>query len=364
MVDPLKRLELGVFLPNARNGFALSSNAVAYSPSYEENLAITMLAEEIGLDYVFSMLKWRGFGGATQFWDAALESFTLTAALAAATTRVRLIATVNPLLYHPAVMAKMAATLDHVSHGRLGLNVITGATVGEYAQMGVVPPGYNDNRYAYATEWVQVVKRLWTEASVTHHGEFFELEECVSEPKPVQRPGPFLVCAASSDEGLRFTAREANYSFVSRESRAECIKESQRAKSIAAEEHRRIKTAIPMALVIRDSDADADAYYRFLVDGADVGAMANIGGAHGKEGRESSRRRGAAYAEIQRPIHMGLQIVGGPERIAEEILALAVDGDADNVLLTFPDYLDGLTRFAATVLPFLRKTLDVGRIPS
>jgi pyrimidine oxygenase len=363
MVERPKRLELGVFLPNARNGFALSSNAVAYAPSYEENLAITAFAEEIGLDYVFSMLKWKGFGGATHFWDAALESFTLTTALAAVTTRVRLIATVNPLLVHPAVMAKMASTLDHVSRGRLGLNVITGATVGEYAQMGVVPPGYNDNRYAYAAEWVQVVKRLWTQSSVTHHGEFFDLENCVSEPKPVQRPGPFLVCAASSDEGLRFTAREADYSFVSRESRIECVKESMRAKSIAADEHRTIKTAIPMALVIRDNDADADAYYRFLVDGADVGAMANIGGAHGGENRESSRRRGAAYKAPQRPIHMGLQIIGGPERIAEEILALAVDGDADSVLLTFPDYLEGLQRFNTSVMPLLRATLDVGRIP-
>jgi len=51
--------------------------------------------------------------------------------------------------------------------------------VGEYAQMGVVPRGYNDHRYDYAEEWVQVLKRLWTESSVTHHGEYFDLDECV-----------------------------------------------------------------------------------------------------------------------------------------------------------------------------------------
>ena len=306
MDDPLKSLEIGVFLPNAKNGFALSSNAVAYTPSYDENLAITLLAEEVGIDYVFSMLKWRGFGGVTQFWDAALDSFTLTTALAAVTKRVRLIATVNPLLSHPAVMAKMSATLDSISHGRLGLNIITGATVGEYAQMGVVPRDYNDHRYDYAREWVQVLKRLWTESSVTHHGVYFDLDDCVSEPAPVQNPGPFLVCAASSDEGLHFTAREANYCFVSRETRVECIRESLRAKEIATEENRSIKTAVPMAVVVRDTDADADAYYRFLVEGADIEAMANIGGAHRKEARESSQRRGAAYAADQRPIHMDM----------------------------------------------------------
>src|SRR5437868_14051688 len=127
------------------------------------------------------------------------------AALAAATKRVDLIATVNPLLFHPTMMAKMAATIDEVSGGRLGLNIITGATMGEYTQMGIVPEGYDRNRYAYATEWVHVLKRLWTEPSVTHHGEFFHLDDCVSDPKPLQKPNPVLVCAASSAEGLRFT---------------------------------------------------------------------------------------------------------------------------------------------------------------
>jgi pyrimidine oxygenase len=257
-------------------------------------------------------------------------------------------------------MAKMSATLDSISHGRLGLNIITGATVGEYAQMGVVPRDYNDHRYDYAREWVQVLKRLWTESSVTHHGVYFDLDDCVSEPAPVQNPGPFLVCAASSDEGLHFTAREANYCFVSRETRVECIRESLRAKEIATEENRSIKTAVPMAVVVRDTDADADAYYRFLVEGADIEAMANIGGAHRKEARESSQRRGAAYAADQRPIHMGLQVIGGPEKVAEEIFALAIEGDTDSVMLTFPDYLDGLERFATGVLPLLRALLIIG----
>src|SRR5262249_37909566 len=162
-----------------------------YYPSYRDQLEITLLSEEIGLDYVFSMLKWRGFGGATQFWDASLDSFSLMAALAAVTHRVKLIATVNPLLYHPTLMAKMSAPIQDVSAGRLGMNIITGSTLGEYAEMGILPDGYDQKRYALASEWVQVVKRLWAEPTVTHHGEYFHLEDCVSEPKP--RPRPFLV---------------------------------------------------------------------------------------------------------------------------------------------------------------------------
>ena len=76
----MKRLEIGVFLPIGKNGFVISSNSPAYFPSYADNRDITLLAEEIGLDYVFSMAKWRGFGGTSQFWDQSLESFSLMAA--------------------------------------------------------------------------------------------------------------------------------------------------------------------------------------------------------------------------------------------------------------------------------------------
>lgn len=358
----MTRLELGVFLPNAKQGFFFSSHAVGYTPSFEENLKITLLAEEIGLDYVFSMLKWRGFGGATQFWDASLESFSLMAALAPLTKRLGLIATVNPLLVHPAVMAKMAATIDEVSGGRLGLNLVTGASLDEYSQMGIIPPGYDQNRYAYATEWVQILKRLWVEPSVTHHGQYFHLQDCVSDPKPVQRPGPFLVCAASSDEGFRFTAREANYSFVSREGRADCIAESLRAKRIAIEENRTIKTAIPVAVILRDTASLASAYLQNLVDGTDFEAMGNIGRTHSRETREGGQRRGEAYSTRQRPLHMGLQILGGPNEVAKQIIGLAEAG-TDSLLLIFPDYLDGMQRFSEGVLPLLRRTLDVGQPP-
>jgi pyrimidine oxygenase len=106
-----------------------------------------VLAERIGLDYVFSNSKWRGFGGVTEFWDHTLESFTMMTALAAHTTRLSLIATVYPLLFNPGLMAKMAATFTDIAGGRLGLNLITGSSLSEYQQMGVVPETYADRRY-------------------------------------------------------------------------------------------------------------------------------------------------------------------------------------------------------------------------
>src|ERR1700742_1036000 len=91
----LRKLELGVFLPIGNNGFLMSKTAPQYRPSFEMNKQIAILAENLGFDYVFSMSKWRGFGGPTHFWDVTLESLTLMTGLAAVTSRIGLIATIQ-----------------------------------------------------------------------------------------------------------------------------------------------------------------------------------------------------------------------------------------------------------------------------
>ncbi len=113
-------VELGVFLPVTNNGWIISKNSPQFLPTYALNRAISELAERIGFSYVFSMVKWRGFGGETEFWKHSVESVTLMAGLAPVTERLRLICSVAPALVHPAVFAKTAATLDDIAGGRLG----------------------------------------------------------------------------------------------------------------------------------------------------------------------------------------------------------------------------------------------------
>src|SRR5207244_946074 len=115
-------------------------------------------------DFVFSMGKWRGYGGATEHWDHTMESLTLMAGLAAATERIDLYATVHPLLFHPAVAAKMLVTIDDISGGRAGINVVTGWNKYEFSQMALWPGDeYYEYRYEYAAEWLDVVVRLWAD---------------------------------------------------------------------------------------------------------------------------------------------------------------------------------------------------------
>ena len=176
-----RTVEFGIFMPVASNGFLFSKHAPHYHPTFEQHRRIALLAEKIGIDYLFWMGKWKGFGGETGFWEQSLEPMTLVSGIAAVTTRIRLLATINPLLFHPTVAAKMITTIHEVSNGRFGINVVTGNTLDEVEQMGVVPEGYGEYRYGYADEWMEVLYRLWSEPRVSFDGRFFHLSNCGSD---------------------------------------------------------------------------------------------------------------------------------------------------------------------------------------
>ena len=75
-------MKIGVFVPIGNNGWLISTHAPQYMPTFELNKAIVQKAEHYHFDFALSMIKLRGFGGKTEFWDHNLESFTLMAGLA------------------------------------------------------------------------------------------------------------------------------------------------------------------------------------------------------------------------------------------------------------------------------------------
>src|SRR5580658_5912099 len=190
------RHEFGVFLPVANGGWIVSSTTPPLDGLWKQNLAAAVAADEVGMDFVMSMGKWRGFGGVTNHWGVQMESLTMMAGIAAATKKVKLWATIHPLLQNPAVAAKMITTLDHISGGRAGLNIVAGAYKDEFDQMGAWNEALDhDERYELAEEWTAIVKRLWSEPAVDFNGRYFTMKDCVSDPKPLSKPRPDLICA-------------------------------------------------------------------------------------------------------------------------------------------------------------------------
>lgn len=139
-----------------------------------------------------------------------LESWTLLAALAVQTTRLRVGVMVTGNTYrHPAVLAKMAATVDVIAHGRLNFGLGVGWDEKEHTAFGIPlpPPGERVHRYAEACD---LIRRLWTESAVTFAGRYYQLQNAYCAPKPVQQPHPPFVLAGEGEHTLRVIARYAD----------------------------------------------------------------------------------------------------------------------------------------------------------
>jgi pyrimidine oxygenase len=349
-------LELGVFLPVGNNGWIISKTSPQYMPTFALNKQITILAEELGFDYVFSMCKWRGFFGETRFWNTTVESMTLMGGLAAYTREMKLIASISPIIVHPAVFAKMAATLDDICEGRLALNIVSAANRDEYAQMGLYPENFESFRYEYTAEWLHVVKRLWTEESVTFHGQYFDLEDCHSDPKPIQKPYPPIVCATSSERGFQFVAEECDYAFLAANTTARFNEASLKAKAIARSYGREVKTQAHLILVLGETEAEAQAMFQSYRAGADLEA---IGNTYHLRARDAQGDRATMLAErFQSPgniFYSAVWHVGGPESTAEFLTDLAVNGQTDGLVFIFHDFLAGMQTFHDKVMPIMRR---------
>jgi pyrimidine oxygenase len=348
-----RRVEFGIFMPVGSNGFMMSNHTPRYDPTFQLHKDIAVLAEQIGLDYVFWMGKWKGYEGSSGFWKTTLEPLTVAAAVAGATSRIKLFATISPLLFHPGVAAKMISTLDGISGGRFGINVVTGNTLDEYEQMGMVPEGYNETRYAYADEWLEVMKLLWTQEKTTYHGERFILDNCVSDPKPTRRPYPLIVSAGTSPEGLAFAGKHSDYAFG-----ATGPELSARVRAEAASHGRQVKVLTNVFVLQRETDAEADAELERIRADMDMEAVMSLVSAGDRDGRASyERRRDHLLNSGMVGFGAGLPLAGSPETIADRLATRIVAEGLDGVQLTFVNWLEDMTAFHREVQPLLVRKL-------
>jgi len=343
------KAEFGVFLPVANGGWIVSRNTPLLDGGWTQNRDAALIAEAEGLDFVMSMGKWRGFGGDTDHWGASLESVTMMAGIAALTSRVKVWATLHAILHNPVVAAKMIATLDHISGGRAGLNIVAGAYRGEFEQMNAWDERLDhDTRYDLTEEWTTIVKRLWAEKRVDFAGKYFTIRDCVCEPKPLRRPD--LICAGMSARGFDFSVREADICFIGGRDEAETRAASLRAKELAAKLNKGIKTYAMCTVIHGGSDAAAEATAQSYRDGLDEGAVLGMLESYG------ATFAGADNAMVARAkgAFMTHTVIGAPRTCAQKIATFLDDCALDGLMLIFADYREGLQVMGREVLPLLR----------
>ena len=131
------RLKLGTFSANCSSGMAVTKVPERWTNDWANNLDLVKQCDEAGIEFMLPIARWIGYGGETDFHGNVLETVTWAAGLAAHSQNIQVFATVHTAFNHPIVVAKQLATLDQMSGGRLGLNVVAGWNKPEYDAFGV-----------------------------------------------------------------------------------------------------------------------------------------------------------------------------------------------------------------------------------
>lgn len=177
--------------------------------SYKDLLQLWQEADELGFDTAFVFDHFIPIYSDPN--GPCLEGWTLLSALAAQTKRVKVGVLVTGNTYrHPAVLAKMAATVDHVSNGRLILGIGAAWFELEHTAYGIpfYTPGERARRLGEA---VEVMKLLFTQPKSTFAGKYYQLKDALCEPKPVQKPHPPLLIGGVGPKRIQpLVARHAN----------------------------------------------------------------------------------------------------------------------------------------------------------
>jgi len=343
-------LKLGVFGTNCSNGCTMTHAETSFVPTYEHNVKIARLADRLGFEMLVPVGRWKHFGGTTKFNENNLEVYTWATAMACNTERIMVCATSHTPTVHPLFAAKQGASIDNISGGRFGLNIVCGWFRPEIEMFGITQLPH-DERYAMASDWLACVKRAWTEQDFDHAGPYFTINQGYLSPKPVQQPHPVLLNAGNSEEGREFSAREVDFNFIT-------IATAEQGGELVRDIHRRAATykrqcgVMSFALVCcRDTEEEAKALYQHIVDEGDWEAARNIMSLLGMES-ESFNEQVKHFSERFIAGWGGYPLVGTPEQVVDKMKELHELG-VEGLILAWLDYHEEMKYFGERVLPLM-----------
>jgi FMNH2-dependent dimethyl sulfone monooxygenase len=321
----------------------VEDEGMAASWDYVSRLA--RRSEEIGFDLtLIAELNLNDIKGI----DApSLDAWSTAAALAAVTRRLELMVAVRPTFHLPALLAKQAANIDHISGGRVSLNVVSSWWAEEASQYGVVFDTHDD-RYARTAEWLQVVDGVWKQDRFSFEGRYYRVDGTVLEPKPVSRPRPVIYAGGESEAAKELIASRCD-AYVMHGDPADRIRE--KVVDLSARRERLglppMKFGVAGYAIVRDSEAEARRERERVTD-VQQNAAGYANYQQWLAGTQLERRMSIEeYSVSNRGLRT--ELVGTPEQVSERIEELEAAG-VDLLLLQFSPQYEEMERFAAQVI--------------
>jgi FMNH2-dependent dimethyl sulfone monooxygenase len=360
-------MKLGTFSTNNSKGCCMSRAETSFKPSPAHTIELAKKADDLGFEAIVPVARWKGFGGDSDFNGQTLEPYIWGATIAQYTSYSNIFITSHVPAYHPLLAAKQSTTVDHVSNGRMALNIVAGWFTPEINMFGT-PQLEHDVRYDRTHEWAEVLKKFWTEQGFTYDGDHYQIqrEDGADEmegftsggymrPKPIQQPRPPVMNAGFSEAGQNFAATHADVIFVSATDPDNAAELVDSVKGLAADKGRdpdQIQIFTGGFVCIGDTDEQAQEKYDSIVEnGGDWEGAYNLMNILGIESDafdahidDMAERFIAGYSNYP--------MVGTPETITDEFVELSEAG-IDGMVFSFLDYREGLERFGEEVMPLM-----------
>jgi dimethylsulfone monooxygenase len=277
----------------------------------------------------------------------SLDAWSTAAALAAVTERIELMVAVRPTFHLPALLAKQAANIDHISGGRLTLNVVSSWWADEARKYGV---GFeqHDDRYARTAEWLDVLNGVWSQDHFSFSGKYYRVEDNVLEPKPLSQPRPTLYAGGESPAAKELIAEKCD-AYLMHGDPPERVREK-----IADLRERRARRNLPPLkfgvagyAIVRETEREAQEELRRITD-VQQSAAGYANYQQWLAGTQLEQRVSLEdYSVSNRGLRSGL--VGTAEQVAERVAQFEAAG-ANLLLLQFSPQHEEMERFAETVI--------------
>ena len=364
---PAKDADILWFLPTHGDGRYLASETGARHVTLRYLGQIARAADELGY-----------FGVLLPTGQSCEDSWVIASAMVPLTERLRYLVAVRPGLQEPSVAARMTATLDRISNGRLLINVVTGGDPIEARGDGIFLP--HDDRYAVTDEFLAIYRRLFSLDTVSVEGEHLRIENGRLLFPPVQRPYPPLYFGGSSDAGMRVAADHIDTYLTWGEPVADVAKKIATAKAAAAKRGRSFSYGIRLHVIVRERSreawAAADDLIRYVDDDAIASAQKVFARYDSVGQQRMARLHGGRRDKLEIAPNLwagvglvrggaGTALVGDPDEVAarmRDYMALGID----RFILSGYPHLEECYRFAELVFPKLplRSTTGVDRGPA
>lgn len=304
-------------------------------------------SEEIGFD--LTLIAELNLNDIKGVHAPSLDAWSTAAALAAVTERLELMVAVRPTFHLPALLAKQAANIDHISGGRISLNIVSSWWADEARMYGVAFEEHDD-RYARTSEWLDVLDGVWSQDHFSFSGKHYRVENTVLQPKPVSRPRPTLYAGGESEAAKNLIAAKCD-AYVMHGDPPGRI--SQKIADLRERRARLVPAAAPLQfgvsgyVIVRETEREAQDELRRITD-VRQSAAGYENYQQWLAGTQLEQRVSLEdYSVSNRGLRSGL--VGTAEQVAERIAEFEAAG-VDLLLLQFSPQLEEMERFAETVI--------------